>query len=45
MRPLGLPWGTFAAFIVVAASIIASIVWSVRVGPARGDDAGEGGHE
>ena len=33
--PLGLPWPTFAAFLVVAASVALSIVWSILAG--RGD--------
>jgi hypothetical protein len=29
MRPFGLPWLTFGALVVVAASIVLSIVWAV----------------
>ena len=29
MGPFGLPWLTFGALLVVAASVIISIVWSV----------------
>ncbi len=27
--PLGLPWSTFAALLVILASIVASIVWAL----------------
>ncbi len=30
--PLGLPWPTFSAFLVVAASVVLSIVWAAVVG-------------
>ena len=29
MGPFGLPWPTFGALVVVAASIVISIVWAV----------------
>ncbi len=34
--PLGLPWSTFAALLVILASIVASIVWALR--GSSGDD-------
>lgn len=30
--PLGLPWPTFSALLVVVASIVVSVVWAVVVG-------------
>lgn len=29
MGPFNMPWGTFMAFIVTAASIVAAVVWAV----------------
>ena len=34
--PLGLPWSTFAALLVILASIVASIVWAL-LWSSRGD--------
>ena len=37
--PLGLPWPTFAAFLVIAASIAIAIVWAAAQGSGgRHDD-------
>ena len=38
--PLGFPWPTFAALVVVAASVALSIVWSVLTG-RRGGGPGD----
>jgi hypothetical protein len=45
MRPLGLPWGTFAAFLVVAASIVTSILWAARCGGSGRTEPKEGRDE
>ena len=37
MGPFGLPWSTFGALVVVAASIVISIVWAFA---ASGTDGG-----
>ncbi|MBD3348714.1 MAG: hypothetical protein GF400_05920 [Candidatus Eisenbacteria bacterium] len=39
--PLGLPWSTFSAFVVIGASIVISIVWAVASG--GGGNGGSGG--
>ncbi len=37
--PLGLPWSTFAALLVIAASIVIAIVWAgARGSGGRHDD-------
>lgn len=37
--PLGFPWGTFAALLVVAGSVAAAVVYAAMTGrsPGRGD--------
>lgn len=45
MGPLGLPWGTFTAFLVVAASIVASIIWAACGGGERRGGTGRGRDE
>ena len=37
MGPFGLPWLTFSALLVVAASVVISIVWALR---QSGSDGG-----
>ncbi len=39
MGPFGLPWLTFTALLVVAASIVLAVLWAARPG---GDDRGPG---
>jgi hypothetical protein len=38
MGPFGLPWATFGALIVVAASVVISIVWALWFSGAGGPD-------
>lgn len=39
MGPFGLPWLTFGALLVVAASVVISVVWAVWFsGSGGGDD-------
>ena len=40
--PLGLPWATFAALLVVIASVALAVIWSVVTG--RRDDS-KGGRD
>ncbi len=40
--PFALPWGTFAAFLVVAGTIVLAIVWSaVAARRDRGEEDGD----
>lgn len=39
--PLGLPWPTFSALIVVLVSVAVAVAWALAAG--RRDDPGEGG--
>ena len=34
--PLGLPWSTFAALVVVVASVVLAVVYALVTGRARG---------
>jgi hypothetical protein len=38
--PLGFPWGTFAALIVLAGSVVAAVVYAAATG--RSSDKGDG---
>lgn len=46
MGPFELPWGTFAALLVVAASVVIAGVWAMRPDPSerrdRSDESGGG---
>jgi hypothetical protein len=39
--PLGFPWGTFAALIVLAGSVVAAIVYAVAAGRSSGKGDGD----
>jgi len=41
--PLGLPWPTFSAIIVILLSIVFAVVWAIATG--RDDGPGGGGRE
>mgnify|MGYP006294017859 CR=1 FL=1 len=35
--PMGIPWSTFGAFLVVVGSIVLAIVWALRSGDGDGE--------